>query len=64
MGKVLGFQSFKILIVDDSPEDRDIYGQFLLRDIRQNYVVLGVDTGEAGLELLDDHRCDLILLDF
>ena len=53
-----------ILIIDDSPEDRDIYRQFLLRDVHHTYQVLEADTGEEGLQWLQHNTCDLILLDF
>ncbi len=64
MDKRSEFKDSKILIVDDSPEDRDIYKQFLLRDISHRYVVLEADTGAEAFETLQEHPCSLILLDF
>ncbi|AFY36765.1 multi-sensor signal transduction histidine kinase [[Leptolyngbya] sp. PCC 7376] len=64
MEKILDSQSLTVLIIDDSPDERDIYEQFLLRDTHQSYLTVGTDTGEDGLQLLDAHVCHLILLDF
>ncbi len=53
-----------ILIIDDSPEDRDIYRQFLLQNADPAHQVLEADTGEEGLQCLQQYGCDLVLLDF
>ena len=54
----------RILIVDDSPEDRAIYIRMLSGDRRQEYRFLETDTGEEGLRLGRDLRPDCLLLDY
>lgn len=57
-------QSCKILIVDDSPEDRELYRRFLQKDETCTYTILETETGQAGLELWDREAPDVILLDY
>ena len=40
-----------ILIVDDSPEDRELYRRYLLRDRDYSYTILEAGLGRIGLEL-------------
>jgi PAS domain S-box-containing protein len=54
----------KILIIDDSPEDRAIYRRYLLQDSKYTYTVLEEDSGERGLELCAQPDLDVVLLDF
>ncbi|NHC37669.1 hybrid sensor histidine kinase/response regulator [Scytonema millei] len=53
-----------VLIVDDSPEDRETYRRFLLTDDRYHYIFLEADYGENGLEVCKLVQPDAILLDF
>lgn len=53
-----------ILIVDDSPEDRELYRQYLLRDRQYSYTILEASLAEEGLELWQKHRPDVVLLDY
>ncbi|MGL5924007.1 PAS domain S-box protein [Chroococcidiopsis sp.] len=53
-----------VLIVDDSPEDRETYRRFLLADDRYHYIFLEADYGENGLEVCKLVQPDAILLDF
>ncbi|URD49787.1 PAS domain S-box protein [Chroococcidiopsis sp. CCNUC1] len=53
-----------VLIVDDSPEDRETYRRFLLTDERYHYIFLETDYGENGLEVCKLVQPDAILLDF
>ncbi|MBE9030343.1 response regulator [filamentous cyanobacterium LEGE 11480] len=52
-----------ILIIDDVPEDRDVYRRFLLRDNPVDYQIAEAESGEEGLAYLQTSACDLILLD-
>lgn len=53
-----------ILIVDDSPEDRELYRRYLLRDRDYSYTILEASLGRQGLELWQQQRPDLVLLDY
>ncbi|MDY6781274.1 MAG: ATP-binding protein [Cyanobacteriota bacterium] len=54
----------KILIVDDSPEDRQTYKRYLLQDQRYSYEIWEEECGEEGLERCLQHQFDAIVLDF
>ncbi|MBW4478425.1 MAG: response regulator [Tolypothrix brevis GSE-NOS-MK-07-07A] len=53
-----------ILIVDDSPEDRELYRRYLLRDRKYSYTILEATLGQQGLELWQQHQPDAVLLDY
>jgi PAS domain S-box-containing protein len=57
-------QHRKILIVDDSPEDRATYRRYLRQDPKYTYTVLEEDSGERALELCEQPDLDVVLLDF
>ena len=54
----------RVLIVDDSPEDRVLYTRLLARSPNQEYLVSEVDSGEAALERCRGDRPVCVLLDF
>jgi signal transduction histidine kinase len=54
----------RILIVDDSPEDREVYKRMLAQDPEHQYEFLEAETGEEGLRLARDERPDCLLLDY
>jgi signal transduction histidine kinase len=54
----------RILIVDDSPEDRELYRRLLAQDPEQDYELLEAELGEDGLELARRERPDCLLLDY
>ncbi|HEV7506586.1 MAG TPA: response regulator [Thermoanaerobaculia bacterium] len=54
----------RILIVDDSPEDREVYKRMLSQDREHDYVFLEADLGEDGLRLAQEERPDCLLLDY
>jgi two-component system, cell cycle response regulator DivK len=49
----------RILLVEDSPETRDIYASLLAHE---GYQVLLAESGEEGVAMALQHRPDLILL--
>jgi len=49
-----------ILIVDDVKEQRDLAAEMLEK---LNYTLSSVAGGEAAVEYLKDHPCDLLILD-
>jgi len=57
-------QPLTILIIDDSPEDREVYRRYLLQDREYNYTILESESGEEALELYRQFQTDCILLDF
>jgi PAS domain S-box-containing protein len=56
--------SRQILIVEDSPEDREIFRQYLDEDLKNAYTFCEVATGEKGLESFKVKPPDCILLDY
>jgi PAS domain S-box-containing protein len=56
--------SLTILIVDDSPEDRELYRRYLQRNQDYSYTILEASLGQQGLELWQQQRPDLVLLDY
>ena len=57
-------ETIRLLIVDDSAEDREIYARLLKKSMRANYTVLTADSGSAGLDAFRADAPDCILLDF
>ncbi|MEA5504369.1 PAS domain-containing protein [Halotia wernerae UHCC 0503] len=57
-------QPLSILIIDDSPEDRQVYRRYLLQDQEYSYTILEEESGEGALALCQQFQPDGILLDF
>ena len=53
----------KILIIDDSAEDREVYRRYLNKQARFDYEIIEAESAEEGLEELEISP-DLILLDY
>jgi signal transduction histidine kinase len=54
----------RLLIVDDSPEDRELYRRQLAQDREHAYQFLEAETGEEGLRAALDESPDCLLLDY
>jgi signal transduction histidine kinase len=54
----------RILIVDDSPEDRELYRRLLVQDREHVYEFLEADLGEEGLRIALAEEPDCLLLDY
>lgn len=54
----------KILIVDDTPEDRVVCKRYLLQDRDWHYQFLEAGTGQRALELQAEEKPDCVLLDY
>jgi signal transduction histidine kinase len=54
----------RVLIVDDSPEDRELYRRFLGSDPGHRYELIETETGEEGVAACRTHRPDCVLLDY
>lgn len=57
-------QPLTVLIVDDCPEDRQVYRRYLLQDQEYSYTILEEESGEGALTLCRQFQPDGILLDF
>jgi signal transduction histidine kinase len=53
-----------LLIVDDSPEDRELYRRLLAQDGEHAYEFLDAETGDEGLQLAHERIPDCLLLDY
>ncbi|XGV98539.1 MAG: response regulator [Leptolyngbya sp. BL-A-14] len=53
-----------ILVVDDSPEDREVYQRYLLSDREYDYTILEATNGQQGLDLWRQHQPDVMVLDY
>nr|UDM54156.1 TPL3103 [Tolypothrix sp. PCC 7910] len=53
-----------VLIVDDNPEDCELYRQFFLQDREYQYTVVVAEFGQTGLQLWQVHQPDIVLLDY
>ncbi|MBR8834211.1 MAG: PAS domain S-box protein [Stigonema ocellatum SAG 48.90 = DSM 106950] len=53
-----------VLLIDDSPEDRETYKRYLLQDNDYSYTILEAGFGAQGLELCEGTQIDGVLLDY
>ncbi len=53
-----------VLIIEDSPEDIELYRRYLRRNSDHNYTVIEASLGWQGLSLWQQHQPDVILLDY
>ena len=54
----------KILIIEDSAEDRAVYRRYLSKQTQFDYQIIEAETAEEGLAELETLSPDLILLDY
>jgi PAS domain S-box-containing protein len=59
----MNLKSRLVLVVDDSPEDRELLRRYLQSD-RNAYTLLEAELGQQGLELWQQHQPDVVLLDY
>ena len=59
---IVALSPIQILIVDDSPEDREVYKRYLNKKFEHR--VIEAESGEEALEILEDSVPDIILLDY
>ena len=55
---------YRILIIEDSPEDRELYRRRISQGQESGYVFLETGSGEEGLRLCREVKPDCILLDY
>lgn len=53
-----------VLIVEDSPEDRELYRRLLRQDPHHEYAILEAESGEEGLAICRRELPDCVLLDY
>uniref|UniRef100_B8HSW1 histidine kinase n=1 Tax=Cyanothece sp. (strain PCC 7425 / ATCC 29141) TaxID=395961 RepID=B8HSW1_CYAP4 len=53
-----------ILLVDDTPEDRELYRRYLLQDPEYSYTFVEAGLGQQGLDLYRQCQPDVVLLDY
>ncbi len=56
--------ALRLLLVDDSPEDREFYRRLLRADAAHQYSFVEADTGEEGLARFAQEGPDCVLLDY
>jgi CheY-like chemotaxis protein len=54
----------RILIIDDTPEDHEVYRRFLGQSVDYRFDLRQAQTGQEGLELVRDEAFDCLLLDY
>ncbi len=54
----------KILIIDDCPEDREIYIRYLGQQSGKNFQIIESESGEEGLALCKQQQPDCALIDY
>ncbi len=60
----MNVRQYTILIVDDSPEDRETYRRYLSKDLISKYKIIEVESGDEALTQLKRSQPDIILLDY
>ncbi|MCP5007198.1 MAG: response regulator [Planctomycetes bacterium] len=55
---------YKILIIDDSPEDMETVKRLLSETDEESYLVYEADTGKEGLNALERDKIDCVLVDY
>jgi response regulator RpfG family c-di-GMP phosphodiesterase len=64
MARAIPVVPYHILIVDDSPEDRETYRRRIARGVEQDYLFTESDSGEEALERYRTELPDCVLLDY
>jgi carbon storage regulator CsrA len=57
-------KALRILVVDDSPEDRETYCRFMKADRDHEYLFAETATGAEGLQWCRQEKPDCVLLDY
>jgi PAS domain S-box-containing protein len=60
----MNLTSRTVLIIDDSPEDCELYRRYLGHDRNYTYTILAAELGQQGLDLWRQYQPDAILLDY
>jgi PAS domain S-box-containing protein len=57
-------KQIRVLIIEDSPEDYELYRRLLLQNSKCQYQFIYTDLGEEGLVLYQKEKPDCVLLDY
>jgi diguanylate cyclase (GGDEF)-like protein len=57
-------RSYRVLLVEDSPEDREAFSRLLCNSGGEDYHFLEAETAEQALAMCREHRPDCVLLDY
>ena len=60
----MNVRQYTVSIVDDSPEDQEIYRRYLSKDLISKYKIIEAESGDEGLAQLKRSQPDIILLDY
>ena len=60
----MNFGQYTVLIVDDSPEDRETYRRYLRQELVSKYKIIEAESGDEGLAQLKSFKPDIVLLDY
>ncbi len=60
----MSMKSLRVLIIDDSPADQEIYRRLLLENPAYDYEFLEAESGEIGLSMCEADPPDCVLLDY
>jgi len=63
-GSAIKTRPYRILITDDSPEDRETYRRRIAQGREQDYLFWETGSGEEGLELYRSVQPDCVVLDY
>ncbi len=54
----------KVLIIDDSPEDREMFSRYLKQHSEQEFQIIETESGVEGLEICKQEHPDCLLIDY
>ncbi len=54
----------KILLIDDSSEDREVFSRYLRQHSEQEFKIIETESGEEGLELCKREQPNCVLIDY
>ncbi|PSB08898.1 hybrid sensor histidine kinase/response regulator [Pleurocapsa sp. CCALA 161] len=57
-------QELTVMLVEDSPEDRELYRRYLQSDRDYQYTFVEADLGDEALAIYQQHQPDVVLLDY
>ena len=56
--------AIKVVLIDDCPEDREMYRRFLQKSMPDNFQIVEASSGADGLECCKREQPDCVLIDY